>query len=368
VKISSVDVFGYELRYRHGSYVMSGGRTIDALASTVVRIRTDDGGEGFGETCPLGPVYLPAFAEGARAALRELAPALVGLDPTNLALVGEAMDRALRGHAYAKSALDVACWDLLGRTSGQPVATLLGGLRQEYYPLYVAVPLGPAEAMVEHVRGLISEGIHRFQLKLGADPHEDAARVEAVVETTGDGEIVIADANGGYRLQDAIVAARLLENLPRTFYEQPCASLEECLYVRRLTTLPMILDESITDVHSLLRAFTQNGMEAINLKVSKVGGLTRAKLVRDLAEQLGLRLTIEDTWGGDLATAAVSHLAGSTSPEALFTVSFMNDWTLEHVAGYRPRSEHGVGRTPTGPGLGVEVDVELLAEPLFTVP
>ncbi len=367
MKIVGVDVFGYELRYRHGSYVMSGGRAIEALPSTVVRIRTDEGIEGFGETCPLGPAYLPAFGEGARAALRELLPALVGLDPCNLALVNEAMDRALRGHEYAKSAVDVACWDVLGKATGQSVAKLLGGLRQESYPLYIAVPLGPAEAMVEHVRERVAEGIHRFQLKLGGDPQEDARRVAAVVEATGDDEIVIADANGGYRLQDAVVAARLLEGMPRTFYEQPCASLEECLYVRRLTTLPMILDESITDVHSLLRAWSANGMEAINLKVSKVGGLTRAKRVRDLADELGLRMTIEDTWGGDIVTAAVSHLAGSTSPGALFTVSFMNDWTLEHVAGYQPRSEHGVGRTPTGPGLGIEVDLELLGDPLFTV-
>jgi cis-L-3-hydroxyproline dehydratase len=367
VRITAVDVFGYELRYRHGTYVMSGGRAIEALPSTVVRIRTDEGVEGFGETCPLGPAYLPAFGEGATAALRELLPALVGLDPRNLAVVNEAMDRGLRGHDYAKSAVDVACWDVLGKATGQSVATLLGGLRQESYPLYIAVPLGPAEAMVEHVRERIAEGIHRFQLKLGADPREDAARVAAVVAATGDDEIVIADANGGYRLQDAVVAARLLEGMPRTFYEQPCASLEECLYVRRLTTLPMILDESITDVHSLLRAWSANAMEAINLKVSKVGGLTKAKRIRDLADELGLRLTIEDTWGGDIVTAAVSHLAGSTSPGALFTVSFMNDWTLEHVAGYQPRSERGIGRTPTGPGLGVEVDLELLGEPLFTV-
>ena len=366
MRIARVDIFGYELRYRHGSYVMSGGRTIEALPSTVVRIRTDEGIEGFGETCPLGPAYLPAFGEGARTALRQLAPAIVGLDPRNLALVNGTLDRALRGHEYAKSAVDVACWDVLGQAAGQPVAALLGGLRQEGFPLYTAVPLGPVEAMVEHVRGRLAEGIHRFQLKIGADPREDARRVEAVVKATGDADIVIADANGGYRLQDAVVAAGLLEGLPRTFYEQPCASLEECLYVRRLTTLPMILDESITDVRSLLRAWSANGMEAINLKVSKVGGLTRARLVRDLAEELGLRLTIEDTWGGDLVTAAVSHLSASTSPESLFTVSFMNDWTLEHVAGYRPRSEHGIGRAPTGPGLGVEVDVGLLGEPLFS--
>jgi L-alanine-DL-glutamate epimerase-like enolase superfamily enzyme len=333
-----------------------------------VRIRTDKGVHGFGETCPLGSAYLPGFGEGARAALRELAPALLGVDPRNLALVGETMDRALRGHEYAKSAVDVACWDVLGKATGVPVATLLGGIRQASYPLYVAIPLGSVDATVAAVRAQLAEGVHRFQLKLGADPREDAERVAAVVESTGEAETVIADANGGYRLQDAVVAARLLEGMPRTYYEQPCASLEECLYVRRLTTLPMILDESITDVHSLLRAWSADGMEAINLKVSKVGGLGKAKLVRDLAEQLGLRLTIEDTWGGDLVTAAVSHLAASTSPEALFTVSFMNDWTNEHIAGYEPRSANGVGRVPTGPGLGVEVDVDSLGESLFSVP
>jgi L-alanine-DL-glutamate epimerase-like enolase superfamily enzyme len=256
---------------------------------------------------------------------------------------------------------------VLGKATGQPIATLLGGVRQASFPLYVAIPLGPVDATVEAVSGQLAEGIHRFQLKLGADPREDAERVTAVVEATSAGETVIADANGGYRLQDAVVAARLLEGMPRTFYEQPCESLEECLYVRRLTTLPMVLDESITDVHSLLRAWSANGMEAINLKVSKVGGLTKAKQIRDLAEQLGLRLTIEDTWGGDLVTAAVSHLAASTSAGALFTVSFMNDWTNEHVAGYEPRSAQGVGHAPGGPGLGVDVDVELFGEPLFSI-
>ena len=117
---------------------------------------------------------------------------------------------------------------------------------------------------------------------------------------------------------------------------------------------------------AFLRAFHEGGMEAINLKISKVGGLTRARQIRELAETLGIRLTIEDTWGGDLVTAAVSHLAASVRPEALFTVSFMNDWTNEHVAGYEPRSREGLGAAPLGPGLGVEVDMEMLGAPLMS--
>lgn len=362
-----IDVHGYELSYVHGRYVMSGGRVIDVLPSTVVRVTTAEGIEGFGEVCPLGPAYLPSHGEGARAALRLLAPAVLGSDVSNPGAVHAAMDRALMGHEYAKSAIDTACWDAFGRVVGVPVCELLGGRVAERFPLYFAVPLGPVEEMTAYVRARAEEGIHRFQLKIGGDPLEDLARARAVVEATEPEDVVVADANGGWCLQDAVVAARGMEGLERLFLEQPCPTLEECLIVRQRTTLPMVLDECIRDVHSLLRAYEAKALEAFNLKISKVGGLTRAKLMRDLAVALGLRVTIEDTWGGDLVTAAVSHLAASTPPDTLFTVSFMNDWTNEHIAAHEPRSSDGYGAAPRAPGLGVEVDMSLLGEPLFSV-
>ena len=367
MRVARVEAFGVDLHYVHGTYVMSGGREISVLPSTLVRVTTEDGLSGWGETCPLGATYLPAHAEGARAALRELAPALLGADPRNLADVNRRLDAALLGHGYAKSALDIACWDVLGRAAGLPVATLLGGVLQDRFPLYRAVPLGSAEEMTAYVRARRAEGIRRFQLKLGADPRGDVARVKAVLDVTEPEDVIVADANGGWRLQDAVVAARLLDGLSRVFFEQPCPTLEECLIVRERTSLPMVLDEVITDVQSLLRAYEARAMEAINLKIGKVGGLTRARLLRDLAVSLGLRLTIEDTWGGDVTTAAVSHLAAGTRPDALFTVSFMNDWVDEHVAGHEPRSQDGFGAAPTGPGLGIEVDAGALGKPLLDV-
>ncbi len=366
MRITRIEVFGYDLHYVHGNYVMSGGRVVSSLPSTVVRAITDEEIEGWGEVCPLGQTYLPAFAEGARAALRHLAPALIGADPRNLAEVNTRMDTVLLGHGYAKSPLDIACWDILGKATGQPVATLLGGRRQDRFPLYIAVPLGGPEEMARYVLDRRAEGIHRFQLKLGGRPAEDAKRVRRVAEVTGDEDIIIADANGGWRVQDAVVAARLLEGCARVYLEQPCPTLEECAQVRRRTTLPMIYDEVVTDVRSLLAVVDEGGAGGINLKIGRVGGLTRARLIRDLAEALGIALTIEDTWGGDVTTAAISHLAASTRPEMLFTVSFMNDWVREHIAGWRPRSREGFGAPEPGPGLGVEVDVETLGEVLFT--
>jgi L-alanine-DL-glutamate epimerase-like enolase superfamily enzyme len=365
MKIAAVDVYGYDVSYVDGAFELSGGRIVETLPSTVVRVTADDGTTGFGETCPLGATYLPAHGEGARSALRELGAALLGLDPRAAALVNDAMDTRLLGHGYAKSAVDVACWDLAGRAAGVPVTTLLGGRRIDSYPLYSAIPLGSADKMATEVERLQALGVRQFQLKLGTAPHDDAARVHMVLEAIGDGGVVIADANGGWRAQDAVVAARLLERSDRVYFEQPCPTLEECLYVRRLTTLPMVLDESISDVSTFLRAYQAGGMDAINIKISKVGGLTRARQLRELCELLGIALTIEDTWGGDPATAAVSHLAASTHPDALFSVSFINDFVNEHIAGYVPRSEGSIGAAPADPGLGIDVDLERLGEPLF---
>ncbi len=364
MRITRVEVYGLDLTYVHGQYVMSGGRVIDSLPTTYVRVVTDEGIDGWGEVCPLGTTYLASHAGGARAALALLGPAVVGLDPTDLGAVNEAMDRALMGHEYAKSPVDVACWDVLGKATGLSAATLLGGRRQERFPLYMAVPLGSPEEMTDYVLARRAEGIHRFQLKIGGDPAVDGRRARQVIEATGDDDIVVADANCGWRLNDAITAARLMNDLPRLYFEQPCPTMEECIEVRKHTTLPMVYDEIVHDVPTLLRAVNDGGAGAFNLKVSKVGGLTKAKLMRDLAHELGLQVTIEDTWGGDVVSATSAAMAASTRPEALLTVSFMNDWTNEHVAGYQPRSVNGFGSAPTGPGLGIEVDRSVLGEPL----
>ena len=366
MKIARVDVYHCELTYVHGTYVMSGGREVRALDSTLVRVTADNGLQGWGEVCPLGATYLPAHAEGARAALSLLAPALIGIDPTNLAAVNDAMDATLSGHGYAKSPIDVACWDLTGRALGVSVATLLGGVRQDRFPLYVAVPLGSPDQMTHFVMARRREGVHRFQLKIGGDPTLDGLRARQIVEATGPEDLVIADANCGWRVNDAIMAARAMEPLPRLYFEQPCPTMEECIEVRKHTTLPMVYDEVVTDLPSLLRAIREGGAGAVNLKVSRVGGLTKARLLRDVCDELGLQVTIEDAWGGDVVSATSAHLAASTRARCLFTVSFMNDWTNEHVAGHQPRSANGFGSAPTGPGLGIEVDVSRLGKPLFS--
>ena len=363
--IERVELFGYRLTYAEGEYVMSGGRVVTVLDSTVVRLTTADGQRGHGEVCPLGTNYLPAHAAGARAAIAEIAPHLLGLDAANPNAIGAAMERALLGHPYAKSAIDIACWDVLGQASGRPVCDLLGGRMNDDFPLYMAVSLASPAEMRAQMERFRAAGIHRFQLKLGGDPSEDAARARAVVEATEPGDVVLGDANCGWTLPQAMTAAAQMAGLPRFFLEQPCATLEECARVREHTGVPLVLDEVIVDPQSLLRAWELGALVGVNLKLSRVGGISRARLLRDLAEELGLMVNVEDAWGGDIAVAAVSHLAASTDPRALTMVSFINEWTEEHVLGDRPRAIDGRGRASTAPGLGGgELDEDLLGAPL----
>jgi L-alanine-DL-glutamate epimerase-like enolase superfamily enzyme len=178
--------------------------------------------------------------------------------------------------------------------------------------------------------------------------------------------VIIADANGGWNLIEAETALKSIDDYG-VYVEQPCRTTRDSATVHRNCRSPLILDESVTNAAELYEARTVASATAVNIKLSRVGGITHAAQLRDLAQALNMVVTIEDTWGGDVATAAVSHVAATTKPSALLTTSFFNDWTDGHVAGYNPRSVDGHGSAPVGPGLGISVDEGLIGDPVFSV-
>ncbi len=363
MKITAIRVYQVGLPLHEGSYNWSGGKSVSVFDSTIVGIETDAGLTGYGEICPLGPVYLPSFPEGARAGISVLAPALLGLDPTQPSVVYRAMDRALKGHPYAKSALDVACWDLLGQASNQPVCNLLGGRFGDDYVLYRAISQEDPEIMAKKVAGYRAEGYRRFQLKVGGDPDTDIARIHAVSALMEHGDVLVADANTGWLMKDAARVVRGVREVD-VFIEQPCDSYEENLSIRRRTDHPFVLDESIYNIAELVRAVNDNAMDVINIKISKLGGITRAREIRDVCVSMGIAMTIEDTWGGDIVTAAISHLAHSTPPELLFTSTDFNSYVTVSTAEGAPKREHGRMKASTAPGLGITPRMEVLGEPV----
>src|SRR6185436_1752805 len=274
MKITRIVAYRVELPLHEGSYKWSGGKSVTIFDSTIVRVETDGGLVGHGEVCPLGPFYLPAYAEGVRAGLRELGPHLIGADPRQLGKLNRMMDAALKGHPYVKSGIDIACWDILGQAAGLPVCELLGGRYGDDVHLYRAIAQESPDAMAGRVAEYRAQGYRRFQLKVGGDPDVDIDRIHAVAAKLQKGDRLVADANTGWTQHEAMRVAKGVRDVD-VYIEQPCLTYEECLAVRRQITQPLVLDETIDDLSVLLRARADLAMDVVNLKISKLGGLTR---------------------------------------------------------------------------------------------
>ena len=366
MKITRIRAYRVELPLHEGTYKWSAGKSVTVFDSTVVAVETDAGVTGYGEVCPLGPFYLPAYANGVRAGIAELGPHLLGENPLQLQKLNRRMDAALKGHAYVKSGLDMACWDILGKVTGQPVCTLLGGRYGEDFGLYRAISQESPRAMADRVAGYRAEGYRRFQLKVGGDPDVDVARIRAVAAKLQPGDRLVADANTGWLMHDALRVVRAVRDID-VYIEQPCLSYEECLTVRRHTDHPFVLDEVIDSVEMLLRGRADLAMDVVNLKISKLGGLSRARQARDLCVALGVAMTLEDSWGGDIVTAAIAHLAHSTPPELLFSSTDFNSYVTVSIADGAPRRANGRLAASTAPGLGVTPRMEILGQPVVVV-
>ncbi len=325
MKITSVRMYEYRVDFAHGPLTMSHGRTATGQPSFVLRVGTDEGIEGWAETCPNGATYNQSFFAGERAAVPLLAEAVLGVDPRQLARVNAAMDATMLGAPAAKSALDIACWDILGKLVDVPVATLLGGIVQSTIRLAQWLPIAAPDTMAARAAEHQQAGVRNFQVKVGDDWKTDIARVEAVVDAVGPDSSVVVDANGGWSLQSALLAVRQLDDLP-IHLEQPCRTLVDCAELRRHTSLPMIGDESINTLADLAMAKSM-GIAGVNIKPQRVGGLTRARLLRDAAQALDMLIEVDDTFGGSLMTAHVAHLAASTDPRNFMVAAFSSDWT-----------------------------------------
>ena len=358
-KIARISAYQVDLPLHEGTYKWSGGKSVEVFDSTIVEVETDDGRVGYGEVCPLGPFYLPAYGGGVRAGLLELAPKLIGENPLHLDQLNHRMDAVLKGHPYVKTGIDIACWDLLGQVSGLPICTLLGGRHGDDFVLYRAISQQSPEEMASNVAGHRADGYRRFQLKVGGDPNTDIERIHAVSKLLEPSEKLIADANTGWLMHEAARVVRGVQDVD-VYIEQPCLTYDECVAVRKRTTHPFVMDESIDGLGILIRGHQEQTMDVVNIKISKFGGLTKARQARDLCVSLGIAMTIEDSWGGDVTTAAIAHLAHSTPTDYLFTSTDFNSYVTVSTATGAPQRTNGRMSASTQPGLGIQVRPEVL--------
>ena len=351
----------------HLAYNMADGKVCDTVLTNVLRLEADNGLAGWGEVCPI-PHYLDAYAGGVAPALQELAPVILSGD--SLALGAEAMmqaaDQYLQGHVYAKSALDIALWDLTGKVAGLPLHMPFGGLQTPRLPLYHWISCLAPDEMARIAAEQTARGITQLQVKLGADKDNgaDIARLRLVREAVPADTLVYGDWNCGASRLDATRVARAVADMD-IMLEQPCATLEECAALRAATGLAMKIDENAYDTASLLHAWQLGCMDAVALKLSKFGGLGALRRARDLCLTLGAKMCIEDPWGSDIVTAAGLHLAAATPERALMNACDLSGYVAPRLDPRAPTRDAGYISPPSGPGLGVTPDPDRLGAPML---
>ena len=370
MKITRVRVYSVAMPPKTGGYSSGSGFVPHIDTSVVVLVDTDAGVTGAGETCPIGTHYAPAFSQGAEAGIPIVAESLIGADPFHVEKINREWDRSFNGSLYLKAPLDTALWDIMGQVTGRPVCDLLGGRWPDPVPLYRSVLFRAHTSPEDIVAPMLAcrdDGYRHFQLKVGVDVDEDIERVVACADALQPGELIIADANTRFSLHEAIRFAQALRGLDSVVIEQPCLTLEECIHFRKHCPLPVKLDEVMTTPQDLIRAYEAGAVDVCCIKIARVGGLTKARRMRDLCCDLGLAVVADDVWGSDITTAALTHFASSTPTRNVLSTTDLTDYVTVSLAEGCPRPRDGCISASEAPGLGVVPAMDVLGPPVAEI-
>ena len=356
MKIAKIIIYKHKLPVKNGPFKMANAN-VDCMDTTVVKMVSDCGLVGWGETCPVGPTYASSHTLGARAALMEMCPSLIGQNPLRLQTLHRVMDGLLNGHNYAKAAVDIAAHDLLGKKTGLSVAEILGGPETVNVPSYYAAALGPVDEIVSLAKEKFAEGYSRFQIKIGGEEVDnDIEIIHKVGEAVGKKMRLAVDGNRGLSTRDTIRLSNECRNIPFVL-EQPCNSLEEMSAVRSMLHHPLYVDESGVSISAVLRAIRLGIIDGFGMKVTRVGGLKPMSLFAGICESQKIPHTCDDAWGGDIIAAACVHMGATIN-----TKLFEGTWLAQPYIQGHYDSKNGIKikdgciRLPEGAGLGVEPD------------
>lgn len=364
MKIKEIHIYQHDLPVKNGPYTMANAE-VWALDTTLVKIVTDSGAAGWGETCPVGPTYAEAHAKGARAALLEMAPGMIGCEVLPLTAQRK-MASLLTGHNYAKAALDIAVHDALGKSCGLSVAALLGGAVTDRVPSYYATGVGAPDDIAQLAAEKQGEGYRRLQIKVGGRPVElDIETIAKVWERIGGtGMRLAVDGNRGWTTRDALRVSRELPHIP-FIMEQPCNTVDDLRKIRPQLHHALFMDENSVDLPTVINAVGTELVDGFGMKITRIGGLQPMQTFRNICEARALPHTCDDSWGGDIIAAACTHMGATVQPRLLEGVWLAQPYIEGHYDAANPvKIEDGHIALPTGPGLGVTPDAAQFGAPV----
>lgn len=334
---------------------------VRSAENVLVRLETSDGVVGWGGAAA-APTMTGETVESMMAALRYLAPRLQGALADDIAALMARAGNYLYGNAAAKSALEMALQDALGRTLGKPVCELLGGRRRERVALLRLIGTGRGTAAdVEEALRCRAAGYVAFKVKVGVgEPLADARRTRAICEALdGAGALLLcADANQGWTADEAIAYLREVEAAPLEFLEQPVAAhdLEGMARVARASRIRIGCDEGLHSLEDLRRHYEAGAAAGFSLKTIKLGGIGPVYEAAQLCERLGLKVNLASKMAETgISTAALLQLAAAI-PAVDWAVALSSLHLVDDVLEQPIEAAAGHAAIPPGPGLGVQVD------------
>ena len=345
----------------------------------ILKITTDDGIEGFGEATAMpewGGDFGRYFGESAgttRTVLQQnLFPAIQGMDPFDMDLIHRKMDLAIRGYNYAKAAVDIALYDIMGKAVDKPVYQLLGGRHRRAIP--VAHSLGvvmDVDAAVEEAVLACQEGIRSIKMKGGLDLKRDLLLMKKLREALGPDVHILVDANQGYpSAKEAIKWGNLMNQYDLQYLEQPVEGLMQLRQVTQGLGCPVCADESCWTIADALDVVRTGAADYISIYTTKAGGLYNARTIARIAEYAGIRCNVNGSGEFGVGNAANLHMAccgRNIDLASVFPITHLEGIDQTKVAGRwynddiitRPFDyEDGCLIVPDGPGLGIQVDME----------
>jgi muconate cycloisomerase len=379
MKISGCEVFMVALPSRR-EHTWASKMTAPIGHHAIVRVDTDDGLSGWGEAPAIatwgGPHmrYYGETPETVRHILLDyLIVALSETDPRDISLVHARMDGVVKGHPYAKAAIDIACHDIAGKAAGVPVSTLLGGRHRDGIEIAHSLGIMEVDRCVAEAEQAVAEGAHTIKCKTGLDPERDVEVVRQVRAAVGDDVRIRVDGNEGYRsVWEAIEVTRRQEDYGLFLCEQPVEGAAALAQVAASIETPVMADESAWTTHDILELHELGAASCFSCYVTKPGGLFRARQQAEIAGAVAMDCDIGGSIEMGIGNAANLHLgaalltadlpsvcpvtmpAGSSGP-VVAGVYYMDDIISEPFGFVGGRV-----LVPEGPGLGIEVDMEKL--------
>lgn len=378
MKITGIDAIPYRLPIRRD--FAWAGLNVGIGRFVLVRVQTDDGLTGIGEAVPLaewGGDHNRRAGETQRTVVHVvedlLRPHLVREDPLDIERLVARMNVVVRGHSYAKAAVDMALHDLLGKTAGLPLYKVLGGAFRDSVPVAHMVGLMPVEEAIEEGVAAIGDGVHALQVKGGVDPARDRAVIQALRECLGPDVWLRLDANQGYGdVASAVKILRAIEPFGLDLVEQPVPGVRQLARVRRSVGVPIIADESCWDAEDAMECVELEAVDAISIYLAKAGGIVGARRVAAVAHAAGLRCDVNGSIESGVGNAANVHFALATpaislpcvipvtAPKGAAPYSTAGRYYEDDIVTRPFVVERGAVLPLDEPGLGIEIDEDKL--------